>query len=219
MAGNSGGQIKARQDGNVTFFTAEPDDLDRVVSVPQAFDNQWLPVDLLRSALSRRNRPSDEKIEKERRPYVRTEYLRSLVNTGQVVINRAFLYNNPAIYQDYAKPGQHSEDFKTLINQKVIVPYLYREPSPGSPPDFTRREEGWEAWKRIIQECAPTCLRLSWESDDENTAQARRLLTNPTAEFLRLLDVLEPPLLTAELQIQSDETEPDVRWLLQRGGR
>src|SRR5271154_4405192 len=84
MAGNPRNYIEERHEGNITFFAAAPDDLDRVVSVPQAFDNQWLPAGLLQTALTQKKRPSDEKIERERRPYVRTEYLRSLVNAGQV---------------------------------------------------------------------------------------------------------------------------------------
>ena len=207
MAGNPRDYMEERHEGNVTFFAAEPDDLDRVVSVPQAFDNQWLPAGLLQTAMRQKKRPSDEKIEKGRRPYVRTEYLRSLVNAGQVVVNRAFLYNNPAIYQDYVRAGQRREDFKTLINRRILIPYLYREPSPAIPPAFTHRNDGWKGWNEVIQESAPTCLRLSWESEDENAAQARRLLVSPTTQFLRLLDDLEIPLLTAELQIPPDQIE------------
>jgi hypothetical protein len=213
MTSRPSDRIAAHQDGNVTFFAAEPDDLDTVVSVPQAFDNQWLPTDLLRTALARHDRPSDEKIEAERRPFVRSEYFRSLVNTGQVVINRAFLYNNPAIFQDYQQAGRSREDFKTLITRRVIIPFLLREPSPATPPAFGHRAAGWEGWTRVIKECAPTCLRFSWESDEENTAQARRLLSSPTAQFLRLMDELEPPLLAAELQVRSEETETFARRL------
>lgn len=206
MKSSSAGRIEAREDGNVTFFAAEPDDLDTVVSVPQAFDNQWLPSGLLRTELARHAPPSDEKIEAERRPFVRAEYLRSLVNTGQVVVNRAFLYNNPAIFQDYAQPGRNRQDFEALINRRIIVPYLVRETSPAVPPGFGHRTAGWDGWKQVIQECAPTCLRLSWD-DDENAAQARRMLSRPTAQFLRLMDELEPPLLAAELQVKPEETE------------
>ena len=84
-------RLEARQDGDVDFFAAEPDDLDRVVSVPQAFDNQWVPDDLLREVMGSRRRWSDESVERKRMPHVRTEYFRALVNTGQLVINRAFL--------------------------------------------------------------------------------------------------------------------------------
>jgi hypothetical protein len=142
-------RIEERNDGNVNFFVAEPDDLSRVVSVPQAFDNQWVPAGVLKDALSGRSRPSDDKIEAERRPHVRREYLRSLVNAGQIVINRAFLYNNPAIYQDYVHAGRHRDEFKRLIDQRVVIPYLFRESSPATQPVFTRRDAGWQGWSEI----------------------------------------------------------------------
>lgn len=199
--------IEARHDGDVDFFAAIPDDLDRVVSVPQAFDNQWVPDALLRQVMNPHRRLSDENLEKKREPYVRREYLRSLVNTGQVVINRAFLYNNPAIYRDYARPGENQEDFKKLLNGKVVIPYLYAEPSPATQPrGFTRRDAGWDGWRQVIAESTPTCLRLSWESDEENAAQARRLLATPSAQFIENVSYLEPPLLAADLRLPAEDS-------------
>lgn len=208
MGGTAEGQIPARQDDNVSFYAAEPDDLDRVVSVPQAFDNQWVPDDLLQQVMAPQRRMSDARLEARRLPSVRREYLRGLVNTGQLVINRAFLYNNPAIYQDYATPGRGREDFKKLINDRVVIPYLYSEPSPATPPDFTRRTDGWTGWSEVIAESVPTCLRLSWESDDQNTAQTRRLLATPTAQFIKNIDDIEVPLLGAELGLPAAAADP-----------
>jgi hypothetical protein len=207
VGGRAGEHIEARRDGDVEFFAAIPDDLDRVVSVPQAFDNQWVPDDLLGQAMNPRRRLSDERLEQRRMTYVRREYLRALVNTGQVVINRAFLYNSPAIYRDYAEPGADREDFKKLLNGKVVIPYLYAEPSPATEPaDFTRRDAGWDGWLRVISDSAPTCLRLSWESDDENAAQARRLLATRSAQFMETMNDLEAPLLAADLRLSEMET-------------
>jgi hypothetical protein len=206
VGGSPEGYVEARRDGDVDFFAAMPDDLDRVVSVPQAFDNQWVPDALLGGAMSLRRRLSDERLERQRMPYVRREYLRALVNTGQVVINRAYLYNNPAIYSDYATPGKTREDFKKLLNGRVVVPYLYAEPSPATRPGaFTNRDAGWEGWRQVITESAPTCLRLSWESDEENAAQTRRLLAMPSAQFVETVNYLEPPLLAADLRLSAEE--------------
>jgi hypothetical protein len=199
--------VEARRDGDVDFFAAIPDDLDRVVSVPQAFDNQWVPDALLRQVMNPRRRLSDEDLEKKREPFVRREYLRALVNTGQVVINRAFLYNNPAIYRDYAKPGERREDFKQLLSGRVVIPYLVAEPSPATQPrGFTRRDAGWDGWRQVISESAATCLRLSWESDEENADQARRLLATPSAQFVEAVNYLEPPLLAADLRLSSEDS-------------
>lgn len=200
------GHAEARRDGDVDFFAAIPDDLDRIVSVPQAFDNQWVPDALLGRAMSPRQHLSDARLEQQRMPYVRREYLRALVNTGQVVINRAYLYNNPAIYGDYAKPGRDREDFKKLLNDSVVIPYLYAEPSPATRPGaFTHHDAGWNGWRQVIAEAAPTCLRLSWESDEENAAQARRLLATPSAQFIETVSYLEPLLLAADLRLSAED--------------
>ena len=205
MGESAEGQIEVRRDGDVEFFAAIPDDLDRVVSVPQAFDNQWVPDGLLAQTIKPGRRLTDNQLEERRMPYVRREYLRSLVNSGQVVINRAFLYNNPAIFRDYAKTGKDREDFKRLLTGRVIVPYLYAEPSPATEPRaFSRRDAGWKGWRQVVSESAPTCLRLSWESDDENMAQARRLLVAPSAQFIENISYLEPPLLTADFDLSSE---------------
>lgn len=198
-------QIEVRRDGNVEFFAAIPDDLDRVVSVPQAFDNQWVPDGLMSQAVRLGQRLPDDQLEQQRMPYVRREYLRSLVNSGQVVINRAFLYNNPAIFRDYAKDGKDRKDFKKLLTGRVIVPYLYAEPSPATEPRaFSRRNAGWEGWRQVIEESAPTCLRLSWESDSENAAQTRRHLADPSAQFVENISYLEPPLLAADFDLSPE---------------
>ena len=207
MGGRPEERVEARHDGDVDFFAAIPDDLDRVVSVPQAFDNQWVPDALLEQAMDPRRRQNDDSLEAKRMPYVRREYLRALVNTGQVVINRAFLYNNPAIYRDYARPGQDRDDFKKLLNGKVVIPYLYAEPSPATQPGgFTRRDVGWEGWRQVISESAPTCLRLSWDSDEENATQASRQLATPSYRFIETVNYLEPAVLAADFRLSAEES-------------
>jgi hypothetical protein len=209
MADRPEGRLEARRDGDVEFFAAIPDDLDRVVSVPQAFDNQWVPDALLEVAMRPHQRLRDERLEERRTPYVRIEYLRALVNTGQVVINRAFLFNNPAIYSDYVKPGKGREDFKKLLNGRVVIPWLYAEPSPATRPEnFTRRDVGWEGWRQVVSESAPTCLRFSWESDEENASLGRRLLAVPSAQFIETVNYLEPPLLAADLHLPAQDIAP-----------
>ena len=205
MGDRSEERIEARRDGDVEFFAAIPDDLDRVVSVPQAFDNQWVPDQLLTQVIRPHRRLTGEELEQQRVRYVRREYLRSLVNTGQVIINRAFLYNNPAIYRDYAEAGVDRDDFKRLITNRVVIPYLYAEPSPATAPQtFTHRDAGWAGWREVLSESAPTCLRLSWESDQDNSDQTRRFLAAPSAQFIENISYLEPPVLAADFGLSTE---------------
>lgn len=199
--------LPARDDGDVTFLLAEPDDLELVVTAPQALDNQWIPRGLL-AKMMRPDRPDDAAVEVERLPLVRREYLRSLVTGGQTAINRAYLYNCPAIYQDFAGPRKtEREAFTALLGSRAIVPFLYLEPSPATPPDF-RTRDGWDAWLEVIKEVSPTCLRLSWGSDKENETLARRRLSGMLAKFLKTVDELEAPLLAYELGLGTEHVLP-----------
>jgi hypothetical protein len=201
--------MKAVDDGNVTFYPAEPDDLGTVVSYPQAFDNQWAPRELLIRMMRTPGGPTVE-MEQERQRLVRREYVRALVNTGQVVLNRAYLYNSPAITRDFVGPDADREAFKGMLASGVIIPFLYNEPSPAVPPQLGPGElsEGWPAWLEVIQECAPTCLRLSWESEAANEVQIRRLLNNRFGGFAKTLDDYEAVLLASDCGLPASDVLP-----------
>src|SRR5947209_1024342 len=84
-----------------------------------------MPRALLRRAmkLGRLSRSAETSLKR----LVRTEYLRALIHQRQVVINRAYLYNNRSIFQDYLQSGQNREAFKALLDEGILIPYLYTE--------------------------------------------------------------------------------------------
>ncbi|HEY1348812.1 MAG TPA: hypothetical protein VGF67_04215 [Ktedonobacteraceae bacterium] len=45
---------------------------------------------------------------------VRAEYMRSLINSKRVIINRAYLYNNAVLSRDYARAGPACQALKRL---------------------------------------------------------------------------------------------------------
>lgn len=61
------------------------------------------------------------------------ELRRALVNSGTLVVNRAYFLNNPALYANYLPEADPAERraFTGLLNGGVIVPYLLAEHSPG----------------------------------------------------------------------------------------
>jgi hypothetical protein len=91
--------VQTGQAGNVTFKRLRKNDLKSVPVLVQALDNQWLPRTLLAQAQEKGKVTG--KIDSELRKAVRAEYIRSLINGQQLIVNRAYLYNNPAISQDY----------------------------------------------------------------------------------------------------------------------
>src|SRR6266702_6143134 len=106
--------------GNVEFMAIEPANLRSVPVLVQALDNQWLPHQLWHRVMGTGSLTME--MEEQLRQLVRTEYIRGLISGRQVVINRAFIYNTPIIFQDYLPESQNREAFKTLLGTGIIVP-------------------------------------------------------------------------------------------------
>lgn len=153
-------QIKLYEQGE--FLALQPQDLEEsgeIFVVNQALDNQWVPRNLLNKMLSRGWGLQD--VENERSGFVRTEYLRSLINAPRTVINRAFLYNNPSLSQDFGQQDANRAAFCELLNSGIIVPFLFNEEHPAQPPAFSTQE--FSAWLQVCKESRPQCVRLSWD--------------------------------------------------------
>jgi len=161
--------------GNVEFSAIEPSGLASIPVVIQALDNQWMPRSLLYAAV-KEGRVTAE-IEESLKKTVRAEYLRALINSEQVILNRAFLYNNQAIFQDYAtRDGQSREAFKALLADGVIIPFLFTERSPVDAPVFSAHS--FAEWQQMCQEVHVRCVRFSW--DDQLNQQ---LVQQPGRRF------------------------------------
>ena len=164
----------------VKFEAIESNELNTIPILSQALDNQWLPRNLLKEALKAGEVSAD--LERQREEIVRAEYIRSLINGDQVVINRAFLFNNPIIFKDYLPAKKDSdtdevqravdnrEAFKRLLKEHVIVPYLFKEKSPVQQLDFSTLS--FEEWTKVCKEVPGLqCVRLSWD-DAQNLKSA-----------------------------------------------
>lgn len=193
--------MRTRSDGPVEFVLAEAADLDSLAVVAQSLDNQWVPGELLRQMLQR-GRSLDD-VRTERAAMVRGEYLRALVNSPQVIVNRAYVYNNEAVFGDFRHAGPDRDAFKALLAGGVIVPFLFDEPSPVEEPDFAVGA-GLEAWRQVVQEARPTCARLSWD-DDRNRRYIREQLQHRFAAFAQGLNLLDPAVLARDLGQDPDD--------------
>ena len=180
-------RLKPGYAGDVEFERLEPTDLKSLSVLVQALDNQWLPRSLLQPALKvgEINRGIDRKLRKA----VRSEYIRSLINGRQVVLNRAYIYNNPAISQDYTRKGSEREAFRDLLEGEVIVSYLMGEKTPidspvsgaGAPVAYNVLKS-FERWRELCQEVRVRCVRFSWD-EKENWHLTRQRLSKRFNEF------------------------------------
>ncbi|MFG2091127.1 putative glycolipid-binding domain-containing protein [Spirillospora sp. NPDC048824] len=167
----------------------------------QSLDNQWFDRELLERAL--REGGVGKAILREQAQRSRREYLRALLNAEKVVINRAFLYNNPQVYQDFASKGRDQDAFRDMLERGVIIPMLLSEdgPLPASGPQF-QVTEGLQAWRRVAETTMMSCLRLSWD-DTENMALAESV--NKTfGAFLTGLVQFEVPALQRDFDLDED---------------
>jgi len=166
--------LKAGQAGNIEFERINKADLEAVPVIVQALDNQWLPRSLLEQAQKKGQVTGG--IDRELRKAVRSEYIRSLINGQQVIINRAYLYNNPVISQDYTeKSSSEREAFKTLLEEGTIVPFLYSEETPVDRPEYELQEEIFALWQELCKEVRTHCIRLSWKNKENETLTRNEL--------------------------------------------
>ncbi len=178
---------KVGQVGNVEFERLELSDLKPVRVLVQALDNQWLPRSLLQPALKAGQ--ITKRLDKQLKKAVRAEYIRSLINGQQVIVNRAYVYNNPAISQDYSQKGPEREAFRGLLEEEVIVPWLLAEETPIDPPASGAGalsgygvDKNFSHWQRLCQEVRIRCVRLSWDKED-NWHLTRRQLAERFNKF------------------------------------
>ncbi len=147
-----------------------PSQLDPGAVVPQTLDNQWAPTGVLKR-LIRSGLPLTSW--KEREKVVRQEWRRALIYAPQVIVNRAYLFNNSVLAKDYS--GTERSPFQELLGRKVIVVYLFNENSPDQQPGFDVSPDRWNQWVNLVRESDVPCVRLDWgnqEDDFRNIASA-----------------------------------------------
>jgi hypothetical protein len=189
---------------NAPFRQIENTDLAPVAVVAQCLDNQWVPRDLLADMVTHGLSLTDPQVNRRRLELSRHEYLRSILNAQQVIINRAFFFNNPTVYRDFLKEGAPRSAFLDLLSKGVLVPFLLQETSLVQPQRFTVQDEGWRAWTRVAAECSSSCLRLSWD-DDENTDYYHQYMVRPFRRFLLSMADFDPDGLQRDFGLTSPE--------------
>ncbi|RAG83038.1 hypothetical protein DN069_24515 [Streptacidiphilus pinicola] len=181
---------------------------DRGPVVAQALDNQWLPPALLDTS---RRQPGAG----ERRAVVGAEFNRALVNGDTLIVNRAYLLNNEAVYRHFLPDAPHEERraFVELLRQEVIVPFLLHEEHPAQDPGFDIAADVRIAWRNLLTELPElSCVRFSW--DRERNAERVAELFGGFGNGMLGLKEMEPHQLAKDLGIGRSEAEEFKRGVL-----
>ena len=159
---------KAKADAHIIT----PDMLEADATVPQCLDNQYVSDEIFEDMVNQGLEYSD--VSERRQRNAQTEFIRSIIYSSQVVVNRAFFVNNPFLYENYLPEDKENlaafaKLVKRVENKQVIVPYLYQERSFNDDFGFGISERGQQAFDALLDEIGEniTCVRLAL-NDKEN---------------------------------------------------
>ncbi|MGW1492452.1 hypothetical protein [Streptomyces sp. NPDC002402] len=187
----------ARASNQLTFG-----DLTDYPVMAQALDNQWLPPDL---AAAQQRPQATKGSTSEAVDAASAELRRSLVNSGTLVVNRAYFLNNEALYRNY-RPGiepAEREAFVRLLNDRALVPYLYQERDPGEEAAWSKDKHVQQSWRRLLaDEAEPACVRFDW--DDDTNREETQKVSNYFSTSLSTLRRLKIPQLAKDLGISQE---------------
>lgn len=146
------------------FAKLEPIDMLKHLSILIAtFFMSFLRIDSSSSRyLSQGNAYQNDGIHKE--------YIRALLNGRTVVVPCESLYSNKAFADDFIQEGKNRPAFLHLLKEGVIVPYLHHVLRPDQQPEQNVGvlPQAFAAWLRICSEVEMSCLRLSWNVNNEH---------------------------------------------------
>jgi hypothetical protein len=196
----------ASDEPDVEFRRLRISDLDRVPVLSQSLDNQWVSPGLLEKMTRHGWSFDSPQVREARRAAARAEYIRALVNSPQLVVNRAYLYNNGEVAADFTEPGPARDAFRDLLAQGVIVPFLFDESSPVQRPTYKVNEPGWAAWTELARQCRMSCVRLSWDEGDHDRTNraATGRVSRDFGRFVQSLNSFEMPALTRDLGLPDE---------------
>lgn len=174
-------------------------DLTRYPVMAQALDNQWLPGDL---TLARQGVNAPPGRSPDDVAASAAELRRALVNSGTLVVNRAYFLNNEAVSANYLPDAEPSERqaFIRLLNEQALVPFLYAERDPAARFAWTYDERVHRAWARLLaDEAEPALVRFDW--DDEANREATAHVSQFFSSHLPMLQRLRDAPLSKQLGI------------------
>jgi hypothetical protein len=195
----------------------DPDGLEADAVVPQCLDNQYISNDIFADMVARGVDYENRAVAEARERNFKTEFIRSLVYSSQVVIQRAFLRNSDFLYKNY-QPGNGRDlrSFAELLRTGAIVPFLYNESSFTDNLSFDVRSEGGAATRALLAEAGDDevrCVRLA--VGDADNARLAKLLADGFGAGLdrvRRMDTEQRRAMASELFADSGVLAGEDAW-------
>jgi hypothetical protein len=163
--------------------------LDAFATFPQCADNQFLPLGALKGLY--RDKMPLKKATRERERAVRREYMRALVYSPEVVLNRAYAINEPQIFQDVR--DQPLDVAELVANGWITIQLLDDEEDMSQIIDdaaFPRDVNGRKAWRQFLRQFGDSQLRYLKLDHSESQAVTNRF-PNMVRKLLRV-DEMDP---------------------------
>jgi hypothetical protein len=91
-----------------------------------------------------------------------------------------------------------------LLKTSVLVPFLLRETSPVQEQIFTVQPQGWDSWRQVARESSSSCLRLSWD-EDENEEFVHSYMETPFRRFLLTMAAFDVEGLKRDFDLDDDQ--------------
>jgi hypothetical protein len=171
-----------------------PDQLEADAVVPQCLDNQYVSDRVFNYMIRNGASYKDREVGRMRKAEIQTEFIRSLIYSSQVIINRVWMANNGYLYDNYLPPNRESRQaFCELMRTKAVVPYLMNEPSLVSVHETKsdRPTEGMSALEQLTKEAEYVqCVRLAADVNENRRHTSK--LAKRFWEGLNRLYGLEP---------------------------
>lgn len=202
VAPNSTIDARRRAASEEVVHKVEPGHLSPASCTVNGLDNQWVPRAMLNHMLDYRIARSD--VLPQIAGLARQEYLRALLNSRHVILNRAYLYSADAVNGDYIDESKR-DFFGQLLAQKAIVPFFFNETDALTPPKLQVNVAAHEAWKSVARSYDIYCARLSWTDDQLNSDLCKQALSRKFHDFAVTLHTADVDRLALRLGIAGDQ--------------
>jgi hypothetical protein len=206
------GGVKVSGSSNQSSPFMIPDELESDAVVPQCLDNQYLTDDVYDRMMREGKDYNDDDVRRIRERAFNSEFMRSLIYSSQVVVQRAFFWNSDPLQRHFGTEPVNTPNFQSfarLMDQRAIVPFLATEKSLEEHPKYQVRPDAAPRIQSLLAEIGrhPDCVRLG--RSDEANERANNLMTRRFAGGVVRMGILsdaEMKALAADLCVTRDAT-------------